>query len=346
MSVYDISPAVYESLTADFQAHQDLLISVANWADLVTAPRGDWVYHPHDGINNYPDQVPGSTSQAGAPPPAGHGKYSTPPEENRPPDLPVAGMSIDKFYDGARLLSGQGLNDISHLFNIVASDWSDLGTHIVSGAGNGQPGEFRAAMNDIFKSWHGTAASECENYVEAIIGYITVEQKRVSGLADCLAAYGGIIVNARKSLIELMKGFVTAMGAQMAHDAEVEQKESAQFITGAASTVASAAVSIVLGLPEVGAADIAKSFITVAISLANSAIQQAEGKSKNLGGGYAAITNSYFQEMNGVLQDARKGLVEKNDMLRAILNDPLQDLPRPLFNSKQFDDKNHDVMVH
>lgn len=336
MAIYDVDPSYFNGLDADFLGKPDLLISVANWVDLLTERRLVWVYHPHDGINTFPDVGPPN--------------YGTPMEDvatrdNRPDDLPLTDVDLNSFFDGARRLTGQQLNDIDHMFNVVANDWAELGLHIVSGAGDGQPGEFRAAMNIIFQSWHSSeAAKECADYVEAIIGYITEEQKRVSALADCLAAYAGIITNARRSLVSVMGGFVAAMGSQMATDAQVAAKENAQFITGAVSAIVGGAVSVVLGFP-IGAVDAAKSLIGIAIALTNSAIQQSQGHPNSpMGGGYSGIARAYFAAVDKIFRDAQDGLLQKQAEMRAILAAPLN-LPKPLFTTPQFDANGHRVMA-
>lgn len=352
MATQDIDPSYFNNLDPDFLGNPDLLISVANWADLLVAPRHEHVSHPHDGIENRPHYRPPSPEPPVVGPDSSGPNRSepVPDDDNRPLDLPLTDVGLNTFFDGARRLTGQGLNDIEHMFNVVTNDWTELGSHIVA-SGGGDPNSFEAAMNTMFNSWKGQAAGECAGYVAAIVDYIADEQKRVSGLADSLAAYAGIIKNARRSIVNLMRGFVAAMANQMSADVKAEQTANAQFLTGAAAQIISSAVSVVLGFP-VKAVDAAKTLIGIAISLTDKAMEQSEAKHDAMSGGYAQIARTYLAEVERIIQEAQDALVEKYAQLRTIFNemhnqgqDGQLNVPKPLFTTQQFDANGHRVMA-
>lgn len=348
MAIGDRGPGDFNDVDPDFQGNVDLLISVASWADLVTEARGVRVYHPHDGIDNDPDAAtpsaqtgpyPGGDDGGGSSVPTAPAEHA--PNDNRPPDLPLAGVSTADFFGGAWRLTGQRLNDIEHMFNVVTNDWGELGSHIIADGGGDLDG-FETAMQMVFSGWKGAAREECVSYVGEIVKYLEDEQTRVSGLADCLAAYAGIIKNARRSIVSLMGGFVAAMANQMSADVKAAQTADAQFKIGAAAQIVAGAVSVVLGFP-IGAAGAAKSLIGIAISLTDKVLEGGVSQPP-MGGGYAAIARTYLAGVEKVFQDAQVALAEKYPMLRAI-QQQAKAIPHPLFTTKQFDANGHRVMV-
>ncbi|MBO0840752.1 MAG: hypothetical protein J2O49_08030, partial [Sciscionella sp.] len=218
-----------------------LLIWVANWADLCTAPRNMEVLHPGEWGYASIDNRYGGDGMSG--------DY-----ENRPYDLPIPGLTIDHFFGDALALTGQEMAELGEVYQIVVGDYVNFNRNL-NNAPDDQTNvpidqrihqdtepEFQRGLEVLFQTWTGPAREACQLYASHLIGYLETEKSIVGDFAQCLTAYGSIIRTARRNVVQHMQTFVNQMSAKAAND-EAQTEHENQFAIAACSAVVAGLIS-------------------------------------------------------------------------------------------------------
>lgn len=340
-----LAPEYFEN-----DGHQ-LLIDVANWADLCTAKRGSPVQHPESGINNHIYDEPGAWQEK-----------SNEMLDNRPANLPLTDLTIDHFFYAARALSGPNLAafgdpDAAHqllgdgLLNITTNltnqpgDLNDPNSP-ARGPGGGQMG-LHDALDHLFDNWSGGAKEKCVEYAASVYDFMTSQQKTIAEAADALLAYCSVILGARRRMINLMRGFVAAMRKREAEDVAEDQEFPWGIVALAVVAVASGGfglAAVAAGEAAVVTAEVVDAVAQPVLGLAGSvADKMLDGdKGTVTSADYAAAAHDYLTKADQILDDARAGILKITQSYGAMESSHGKPPPPPLTKT-QFDADHHQL---
>ncbi|MCG3750895.1 MULTISPECIES: hypothetical protein [Amycolatopsis] len=310
----NVDPSVFAGLAPEFLADRKLLADVANWADLCTAPRGAPVQHPESGINNHvlddsrqwPDR-------------------SKIMQDNRPANLPMPDTTINHFFYHARVLSQPQLDKFEDPHRLLGDLLVNLTVNLTNQPGDvhdpqsparqasgGQMG-LHDALDHLFDNWSGAAKDKCLDYAGSIYDFLQHEQVIVAEAADALLAYCSVLVGARKKLVNLMRGFVSAMQKREAEDVSEDQAFPWGIVAAAVVAVASGGFGLA-ALPAAAAtAEIVNAVAQPVLGLAGNVADKmlsSGGTNSVTSADYEAAARQYFHDADAIIEDVRKGITQ------------------------------------
>jgi hypothetical protein len=368
MAENDVFPSYFDSILAFYSGPaagaggnppppdpRELFTGIGNWADFCIAPRGTVIKHPAEPIDNFP---------GGAEPPdhQDDGVYGGPfyPEpvdqpvdpnewrqqnDNRPQNLPMPGLTVDSFFDAANMLTGGDIDGIGDLWEILREDHNDFLQEAMSGNEIG-PNVFFATIDTILRDWSGDASAAAEVYSAGLRDAVNSQIKITGWLADALMAYTGIMVGARRQMLDLMRAFRETMR----NTEKTSAQDDRNFVMGVLATVVAAMVTAGAAImtAETGGLGgaLATQFVTTAIGLTNQVLTQKGENDKRavIGDSYADIAVSYLQHAGEIVTETKKALYElvngvtlDNPMSNLVMDSHWATVPPALVTSKQFD---------
>ncbi|MFJ1767437.1 hypothetical protein ACIOD2_44425 [Amycolatopsis sp. NPDC088138] len=302
-------PGFFAGLAEEFFADNGirLLTDVANWADLCTAPRGTPVQHPDSGINNHVfDENPAF----------GHQSQSL--TDNRPGNLPMANVAIDRFFTAARALSGPEIGKFAapnapHL--LLQDGFRNLGSNLTNKPGGENDAEgglmgLHDALDRLFENWRGSGADACRDYAGSVYTFMSHELEVIGGLVDAITAYCSVIVAARRRLIGLMRAFVGAMKAKEAEDVAEDQQFPWGLLAAGLATVVSMGFGLAALAAEATAVEIADAVLPpLAGMAATTADKLLDAGDKQIPAtDYAVAAQAYLTLADQVVDETRAAI--------------------------------------
>lgn len=345
---------------------RELLTAVGNWADFCTAPRGTVIRHPAEPIDNFPGGTdpgyetdddgtyPGPFSSGPAPHPADPDVWKE-ANDNRPHNLPMPGLTIDSFFDAANMLTGSDLAGIDKVWDVLRTDHNRFMQEVMAAGGDGDgpgPNYFFAVIEHILVNWSGEAQKAASLYSAALKDTFESQIRMTGWLADSVMAYTGIIVTARRQMLDLMRAFRETMRNKEKTSAQDDRGFTIGVVGNVLSALVAAGAAIIteVGTGGLGTALTAQ-FLTLAIGLSSQALSQAKPQSSTntdgaavAGDDYADIAVSYLHHAGEIVDEARAALYElvngnakDNPMAQLTVEGNWATPPKPLITSKQFD---------
>lgn len=194
---------------------------------------------------------------------------------------PLVGYTKEPFFEPAIALTGQDLELVEALYNVVNEVWMHADEHA--------PG-FQSGMSVVLSNWSGTAAIECGKYVGDLVGFVTNEQQCLLTFAQGLATYAAIIKEARTGLKELMSSCVSGwdQATQAGEIADINVAITA--LTGITG----------LGFSAISGGTTLPAFGTALLGIAGT----ATNIQLNLSGKHADIANAYLKASRDIIAQA------------------------------------------
>lgn len=304
-----IDVAVYGGLDEAFP--MTTLSQVAAWVDLCLAPRNTDIVYPDYQIDN-------TTERDGA----HHGLDSTPVWDNRPPDLPMAGVSPEDFFRAARAVSALDQGAFEQVYDVFVNAAGDMQNVLIDngrpappdgsnphgnardrspdggpgGAGDRyQPpavniGAFTGTMDDIFAHWEGEARDACKRYVDQLTGVMDVLVRNAWKIAVLISMYWAGITASRTSLKSAMDDFNERMHQKEAADAAAAIKRQITEFT----TLMDAGKSV-LKMETITATTVGKLLTGEVGKWVKNALKDDKG---NGSGSYSGIASDYLHRIS------------------------------------------------
>ena len=322
----------------------ELLTGIGNWADFCTAIRGDVVRHPNEPIDNFPDNKGAHSGDWEKeaydplrPPPNGPSPVRQ-ADDNRPQNLPMLDLTIDSFFDAANMLTGGDLSGIDKLWTLLRDDHNGFLQEQMSSSGSGGvgPNVFFATVEHILDDWSGDAQKKAALYAAGLKDAFESQIRITGWLSDALMAYTGIVVGARRQMLDLMRAFRETMRNKERTSAQDDRNFTIGLLATVVSSMVTAGVAIMTVETGLGVA-LMTQFVTGCISLTNQALSHAKPADGIQGDDYADIAVSYLQKAGDIVLEAKNALRElingvtaDNPMTHLALDKSWAPVPPPL----------------